>query len=205
MTAAPDRATRASRAMHPIVRGAAAGELPPWAEAGERRVEHMRRVAELLDGWARASGHGDEERGRWRAAGMLHDVLREADPERLAPAVAPELRDLPSSLLHGPAAAARLREEGVADAELLEAIAYHTIGRPGLGLLGRMLYAADFLEPGRTFEAEWRADLRARMPGDLDAVLPVVVAARIEHLISSGSRARAETLAFWNTLAEEGR
>lgn len=199
------RAASPSGSPHPIVRDAAAGKLPRWAVAGPARVRHMRRVAALLDEWARASGRDEAERGRWRAAGMLHDVLREADPAVLIREVPRDLRGLPPALVHGPAAAARLRREGVEDEPLLEAVAYHTIGRPGLALPGRMLYVADFLEPGRSFEADWRAELRARMPGDLDAVLRAVVDARIDHLMSEGSGVRPETLAFRESLAEEGR
>lgn len=188
---------------HPLVAAAARGELPPWADAGAARVAHMRRVARLLDGWAGERGLDDAARARWRAAGMLHDVLREAEPASLVPLVPPSLRDLPDSLLHGPAAATRLREEGVRDEGLLEAVAYHTIGRAGLGSLARMLYAADFLEPGRTFEPAWRAELRGRMPEDEPAVLAEVVAARIGHLVASRSKVRPESLEFWNALVEE--
>lgn len=188
---------------HPLVAAAARGDLPPWADAGEARVAHMRRVARLLDGWAGERDLDDAGRARWRAAGMLHDVLREAEPTSLVPLVPPSLRDLPDSLLHGPAAATRLREEGVRDEGLLEAVAYHTIGRAGLGPLARMLYVADFLEPGRTFEPGWRAELRARMPEDEPAVLAEVVAARIGHLVASRSTVRPESLEFWNALVEE--
>lgn len=152
-----------------------------------------------------ASGLGGRDVTRWKAAGMLHDVLRDADPADLVDRVPPHLRSLPASLLHGPAGADRLRREGVEDEAFLQAIAYHTVGHAGLGRLGRALYIADFLEPGRTFEREWRAGLRARMPAEKDAVLPVVVAARIRHLIDRGSAVHPESLAFWNGLVEEGR
>jgi 2-amino-4-hydroxy-6-hydroxymethyldihydropteridine diphosphokinase len=94
--------------------------------------------------------------------------------------------------------AARL---GDGDAELAEAVRYHTLGHPALGQLGRALYLADFLEPGRDFEEEWRAELRARMPEDLDGVLREVVRARIQNLLSADRPVRAETVAFWNSLA----
>jgi 2-amino-4-hydroxy-6-hydroxymethyldihydropteridine diphosphokinase len=190
--------------MHPLVAAAARGVLPDWAEAGPARVEHMRRVAALMEEWACTLDLQPGERDRWRAAGMLHDVLREAAPASLATEVEPHLRDVPPSLLHGPAAAARLRSLGVGDEGLLEAVAFHTIGRAGLGALGRMLYAADFLEPGRSFEQEWRAGLRRRMPEEAAAVLPAVVAARIRHLLEAGSKVRPESLGFWNALVQEG-
>ncbi len=124
----------------------------------------MARVAELLESWARARGEGPEDVARWTAAGNLHDALREENPERLKSRVEPRFLDLPGKALHGPGVAMRLQEEGVADEELLHAIAYHTMGSPGFGTLGLALYAADFLEPGRKLREKWRGNLRKRAP-----------------------------------------
>src|SRR5690606_32451701 len=156
--------------LHERVVDAADGRLPEWAEAGPTRRAHMDRVATLLDGWGRALGLPAQDRARWRAAGWLHDALREADPELLRPRVPDDMRALPGAALHGPAAAARLRAEGVEDEPLLDAIAYHTVGHPSLDTLGRALYVADFLEPGRTLLPEWREELRGRMPMELEDV-----------------------------------
>ncbi len=180
---------------------AADGVLPPWAEVSPPRREHIRRVVALVDSWAVGLGLDEAERRRWRAAAWLHDSLRDAAPASLRPLVPDWARDLPGPLLHGPAAAARLDAEGVKDREVLDAVAYHTIGHPSLGRLGRAVYLADFLEPGRTFEPALRASLRARMPAGFDVVLREVVAARIEHLLRTGRPIRPETTAFWNAIA----
>jgi hypothetical protein len=42
--------------LHPLLRKAGDGELPPWARARDDRVSHMERVAGMLEGWARALG-----------------------------------------------------------------------------------------------------------------------------------------------------
>jgi HD superfamily phosphohydrolase YqeK len=168
-----------------------------------RREEHSRRVAALLGEWAASLGLPPDEQLRWRAAGWLHDALRDADPADLRPVVPPELHDLPDPVLHGPAAAARL--DGHADEELRTAIAFHTIGHPQLRDLGRALYLADFLEPGRDFLPEWRAELRARMPHGLDAVLREVIRMRIQHLLDGGKPIRPETAAFWSRAVSEPR
>ncbi|HEX7119037.1 MAG TPA: HD domain-containing protein [Longimicrobiales bacterium] len=185
------------------IEAAAAGELPAWAVASTERREHIRRVVALLDAWACRTGLDERERRRWRAAGWLHDALRDAAPEALREFVPAWARDLPGPLLHGPAAAARLEADGVRDRALLDAVAYHTLGHPKLDRLGRALYLADFLEPGRAFEPAWRAALRARMPEAFDAVLREVVAARIAHLLRAGHPIRPESLAFWNDVAGE--
>lgn len=188
---------------HPLITAAANGQLPDWAEAGPARREHIERVATLLDAWAEALGLPEGERARWRATGYLHDALRDADPECLRPLVPSEERSLPDGLLHGPAAAAWLRGEGVTDDELLAAVAFHTIGDVSLGRLGRALYAADFLEPGRAFLADRRAELRARAAHDLDGVVVEVAQQRIRNLVHRRAPLHPRTVAFWNSLVSE--
>ena len=187
---------------HELILDAADGRLPDWAQAGPSRREHMARVGALLGAWADALALPDDERARWRAAGVLHDVLRDADPATLRPRVPPALAELPGRVLHGPAASERLWAGGVRDGEFLRAIAFHTLGHPDFGPLGRALYAADFLEPGRTLLDHWRAELRACMPGQLAEVVREVLGARIRHQVERHGPLRPETLAFWTRLAE---
>lgn len=191
----------ADTALSPLVRAAARGQLPAWACVKPKRYEHMRRVAALLEGWAHALGLPADEAARWTAAGWLHDAMRDCDVEEMRALVPPAFRDLHPNLLHGPAAAERLA--GHADEELREAVRFHTLGSAGFGALGRALYLADFMEPGRTFSPEWTAALRARMPHDADAVLREVVAARVEHVGESGE-VHPETLAFHRAVAGGG-
>jgi HD superfamily phosphohydrolase YqeK len=180
----------------PVERASARGELPGWARATPARRAHSARVAALLEEWARSLGLPDAEVLRWAAAGWLHDALRDADPAELRREVAPEDRDLPPKILHGPAAAARLAGQVAPD--LAAAVRYHTIGHPSLARLGRALYLADFLEPGRDFCGEWRAALRGRMPHELDQVLVEVLRARLGHLLDQRRPIRPETAAFWS-------
>ena len=188
---------------HVLLSAAAAGELPPWAVATPQRRAHMARVAELLGTWAEALCLDEGERARWRATGLLHDALRDERPETLRGRVPASLRDLPGPLLHGPAAAERLRVEGVLDGELLRAVAFHTVGDAAFGRLGRALYAADFLEPGRSFLPEWRAQLRARMPQGLDEIIFEIAGARIANLVERRTTIVPRTIDFWNALVAE--
>jgi HD superfamily phosphohydrolase YqeK len=188
---------------HPILAAAAAGTLPAWAEASTARQEHLDRVADLMERWANDLGLEREETVRWRAAGMLHDALRDADPRALRPMVDAALRDAPGDLLHGPAAAARLREDGVRDEPLLRAIAWHTLGHPDLDRLGRGLYLADYLEPGRRHDPERAAAWRERIPTELPAVLQELAAARIGHTLRKGRPLLEPTVGFWNGLVHE--
>jgi|DewCreStandDraft_5_1066085.scaffolds.fasta_scaffold07595_6 HD superfamily phosphohydrolase YqeK len=178
------------------IAAAASGALPPWAEVRPGRRAHLVRVAGLLEAWARASGRPEEEIRRWRAAGILHDALRDADPDHLRPWVEPRFLHWPPALWHGPATAARLGE--AVDADVRQAIAYHSVGAGDLGELGRALYLADFLDPARAWGRQWRAALLARLPSELGAVLEEVVAARLGHQLRQGWPLLPEAVAFWN-------
>jgi len=160
----------------------------------------MARVAALMDEWGRASGISEGERARWRAAGNLHDILRDAPFDALRPRVPAVCHDLPGPMLHAPAAAERLRSEGVDDGELLMAVANHPLGNPHFGPLGRALYTADFLEPGRTYRGAWLDTQRNRMPNEPDEVLKEVVRARIGYALERGRSVPLQTVDFWNAV-----
>lgn len=186
--------------LHPLVERASEGRLPAWAAAGPLRREHLASVAELMGSWAGRLGLAATGTARWRASAFLHDALRDEAPDALRSLVPAELADLPDPVLHGPAAAERLREEGVEDEELLRAVAYHTLGHPELERMGRALYAADFLEPGRPYLDDELRALRERMPDDEGSVVPRVAALRIGRVLGARMPLRPETVAFWNRM-----
>ena len=153
----------------------------------------------MMDTWAAALGLPNQDRLRWRATAILHDALRDSDPTELV-----DWSDLdwPPKLQHGPACAARLRAAGVDDAELLDAITFHTVGNPNRAEMSDFLYMADFLEPGRRFLVEERAALRARLPDERDAVLREVAAIRIGQRLEHGERLLPQSTEFWNRVIE---
>ena len=173
--------------------------LPPWARVSPKRLDHIRRVAELVSGWSMAMAVPAPERARWLRAVWLHDALRDAPEEELA-RWAPGIPG-PVELLHGPAGAARAEAEGEADAGVLDAVRYHSLGFAGWDMAGQVLYCADYLEPGRSFDRAARAGLAREFPADPDGVLRDVARARISHLILSGWTLPEPTFRFWNRLA----
>ena len=160
--------------------------LPLWAEVDAKRRAHIERVAVLLSTWADAMGVAASERARWLKAAYLHDALKDAR--------------LGTRLAHGPAAAERAEAEGEKDRGVLDAVRYHTIGYAGWDGVGRMLYLADFLEPGRTANARTRAELAARVPRERDVVLTEVARLRIEGVLAATWPLLPETVGFWNAL-----
>lgn len=160
--------------------------LPPWAHVSAERRAHIERVADLIGSWADAMAVSATERGRWLRAAYLHDALRDAPHQ--------------DQLAHGPAAADRAAREGETDQGVLDAVRYHTVGYAGWDDVGRMLYLADFLEPGRAFAADERRALALRVPRERDAVLKKVVGWRIEWVVRSGWPLVPETVGLWNAL-----
>lgn len=173
--------------------------VPDWAVMSPDRLRHVTRVATLVDQWAQALSAPESERQRWLRAAWLHDALRDAPDEELA-RIAPGTPG-PADLLHGPASAAMAKSLGETDRGVLDAVRFHSIGLAEWDMTGRILYCADYLEPGRNHDREGRAELARRFPADPDAVLRQVAERRIIHLIRSGWPLPEPTVRFWNSLA----
>jgi 2-amino-4-hydroxy-6-hydroxymethyldihydropteridine diphosphokinase len=177
----------------------ASPSLPPWARVRPKRLAHIERVAALLGGWASALALPEVETSRWLRAAWLHDALRDAPAEELV-AWAKGAAG-PIELLHGPASAERAASEGETDQGVLDAVRFHSVGYPGWDAVGRALYCADFLEPGRSFDRVGRGSLAARFPADPAGVLYEVARRRLAFAIESGWSIPDAMHRFWNSLA----
>lgn len=161
--------------------------LPTWAVVTLERRAHIERVVAVVAEWSTAMGVPAIEGGRWQRAAWWHDALRDA------PAA--------TELDHGPLAAERLLQDGERDRGILDAVRYHSLGYADWDDVGKMLYLADYLEPGRLHGVDVRAALRARVPTERDAVLAEVARRRVARTVHSGWPLAPETVAFWNALA----
>lgn len=173
-------------------------DLPIWARVSDKRSEHIQRVTALLNAWAAAMRLPPAEVRAFVDAGVLHDALRDA-PE-------PELRAItgdntnPLGLLHGPAAACMLERDGERRTDVLDAVRYHTVGNANWGTVGRALFMADFLEPGRKFMKQDRYFLALQVPTSFDTVFRQVVRMRLEWTVREGNHIFPETATLWNSL-----
>jgi len=108
-------------------------------KVGAKRFEHTKRVIDLASEMAERFGESVEKA---ELAALLHDY--EKDP---AGGVENDIR-------HGEIAAeAVARDFGVKDTDVLNAIRYHTTGRAGMSRLERIIFLADTVEPGRTYNS----------------------------------------------------
>ncbi|MDR3365285.1 MAG: nicotinate-nucleotide adenylyltransferase [Clostridiales Family XIII bacterium] len=105
---------------------------------GERRFAHTKRVVDLASEMAKRFG-ADAEKAA--LAALLHDYCKDSGG------------GAENDVAHGAMAAdAARREFGVTDEDVLNAIRYHTTGRAGMSRLELIVFLADTVEPGRTYD-----------------------------------------------------
>ena len=118
-----------------------------------KRYEHSVRVAQTA---LKMCVLYKVDPARGYLAGISHDICKELSSVQLMdiacrdgnPVSAVE-KERPS-LLHGRAAAVLLKEDyEIYDKELLDSVAFHTFGHKKFGDLGKIVYSADKIEPGR--------------------------------------------------------
>ena len=121
-------------------------------------------------------------------AGLLHDNAKNLSDEELL--LFCTEKDLPVSeaekhspyLLHGRVGAYFARTKyGIADEDILNAITWHTTGRPGMSLLEKIVFTADYIEPGRE-SAPNLPHLRQLAFTDLDAAVLEILRQTLEYL-----------------------
>jgi predicted HD superfamily hydrolase involved in NAD metabolism len=88
-------------------------------------------------------------------------------------------------ILHGRLAAVRIRRQfGIVDQDILNAISYHTTGRPGMSPLEMLIYTADCVEPERNYPGVDK--LREKLYHSLIDATVACMDASISHLESKG-------------------
>lgn len=167
-----------------------------------KRYRHTKNVAGAARVLARRFG-ADADKAE--LAGWLHDIVKEKSREDLLQLLAQdaiiagstETRPLP--VWHGPAAAVYARHQlGVQDEEVLSAIACHTTGRVGMGLLDKVVFLADVISDERSFDGV--ADIRRLAQTDLDAAVVAAMEENIRYLAGKGKLLDRDTKAAVDAL-----
>ncbi len=130
-------------------------------------------------------------------AAISHDFFRYMDGEELntfvrANGLSDKYLDNPA-LAHSKVASIRLRSDfGIEDEDILNAVSYHTTGRPGMSVLEKVIYLADAIEEGRSYPGV--DEIRKAAEEGLDrGVLRSLMNTR-EHIISKGRFLDEDTL-----------
>lgn len=121
-------------------------------------------------------------------AGLLHDCAKGLSSdkklklcEKYQLTVSESERKNPG-LLHAKLGAYIAKTKyGIDDMEIVDAIAYHTTGRPEMTLLDKIVYIADYIEPNRN-EAPNLDEVRALAFQDMDACLYVILKDSLAYL-----------------------
>ncbi len=121
----------------------------------EKRYTHSLRTAETAASLAARYG-ADPERAY--LAGLLHDAAKDMCGEELirraekAGIAVDKICRIRPHLLHAAVGAVVAKEQfGLTDAELLSAIANHTMGKPDMTLMEKIIFLADLSEPSREY------------------------------------------------------
>lgn len=170
-----------------------------------KRYEHCVQVMDTAVHLARI--HGIDRQGA-EAAGLLHDYAKNMSPEELKEAALEldvELDPIVCRhmmLAHGPIGAAMVqRDMGISDPDILNAIRFHTYGRVGMSPLEKIIYLADFIEPGRKFKGA--EELRKVAQENLDKAVLMALEASLQHLLGTDRLMHPNTLLARNEMVIE--
>ncbi|WP_027107673.1 bis(5'-nucleosyl)-tetraphosphatase (symmetrical) YqeK [Lacticigenium naphthae] len=125
-------------------------------------------------------------------AALSHDYVKDLPDEEMRDVIISENMDLEllqygSNIWHGPVAAVLMKKRfGINDQEILDAIKYHTVGSPHMGSLEKIIYVADFIEPGRNFKGIERA--RELAKSNLDETVGYITEETLNYLLKEKMR-----------------
>lgn len=154
-----------------------------------KRFEHTIGVEYIAAALAMRYGASVENA---QLAGLLHDCAKcLSDEKRLSVCEkhnisVNEIERKNPSLLHAKVGSFLAMEEyHVEDFEVINAILNHTTGRPGMGLLEKIIFVADYIEPNRK-QAPNLTEIRRLAFEDLDKALVCILKDTLAYLENNG-------------------
>jgi len=170
-------------------------------------LSHKRFVhsVNVMDTAVRLASVYGEDRERAAVAGLLHDCARDIKGEevfRLCESFGIEVDEVARfqpELLHGPLGSRIAGAEyGITDKEILEAISCHTTGRSGMGMLDKIIFLADYIEPGRRFPGV--EEVRETAANDIDRAMVMALDRTIKYVITKGGLLHPDTINARNSI-----
>ncbi len=153
-----------------------------------KRFEHTQGVAYTSAALAMRYG---EDIQRAELAGLLHDCAKCLDNDKKIQICKKHNIEISEAeqrnpfLLHAKVGGFLAKSKyKVDDEEIIDAILYHTTGRPGMSLLEKIVYIADYIEPGRDHAPNLN-EIRRLCFQDLDEALLKILEDILVHLKES--------------------
>lgn len=141
---------------------------------------------------------------------LAHDAFRDVSTSKLlkiarAYGIEPSEMELEHPvLLHGKVAAEYLRRRfKLDDSEIIDAVAFHTSGKPNMGSVAKILFLADALEETRVYEGV--EHLRKLAEKDLDEALIQTLRNKVCYAMRKEYLLLPETVEMWNWLLQNKR
>jgi len=126
-------------------------------------------------------------------AGLLHDCAKcISDEKRLKLCeqyhldVSRAEQENPSLLHAKVGALLTVQKYRIHDKDIVDAIACHTTGKPEMSLLDKIIYIADYIEPGR-FKSPNLDKVRELAFQDIEECLYIILESSLNHIRSKGS------------------
>ncbi|KRG10315.1 bis(5'-nucleosyl)-tetraphosphatase (symmetrical) YqeK [Staphylococcus sp. NAM3COL9] len=167
----------------------------------EKRFDHSLRVAKTA---VKLAEIYDGDKDKAELAGILHDYCKYDDLGSMYQIVTQNeldsnLLSYGSEILHGPVAAIIMNQQfNVTDKEVLLAIKNHTTGRAQMTKTEKLIFIADYIEPGRqTPGVEEIRDL-AYNQGSLDKTIYEISKRTVLYLINKDINVYEATIACLN-------
>ncbi len=155
-----------------------------------KRYEHTLSVAYTAANLAASYG---EDIDRALVAGLLHDCAKDLSDEKLLAICKKQMLPVSAqeeekpSLLHAKVGSYLARKKyHITDPDILRAIHNHTTGSPGMSLLEKIIFVADYMEPGRK-QAPHLEQIRRIAFADLDQAMIMILEDTLHYLQDSGS------------------
>ncbi|WP_338470320.1 bis(5'-nucleosyl)-tetraphosphatase (symmetrical) YqeK [Niallia sp. XMNu-256] len=170
----------------------------------EHRYTHTLGVMETAVTLAKRYG-ADEK--KTELAAIFHDYAKFRNKEEMRKIILEQGMDLDllhynTELWHAPVGAFLVeREVGIMDSDVLNAIRYHTSGRPNMTLLEKIIYLADYIEPGRHFPGV--EEVREMANTNLDAALIQSIKNSIGFLMKKNQQIFPLTFHTYNALVKK--
>ncbi len=129
-----------------------------------------------------------EDKDKAYLAGLLHDCAKHLSDEKLMELSlkyninVSEVEKKSVFLLHGKVGALIANKKfDIDDEDILNAIRFHTTGRPGMSLLEKIVFVADYIEPTRYKQKNLTA-IRSLAFENIDVCVTKILSDTLDHL-----------------------